>query len=171
MMDFLKNTKNMSWEEKQKTLYYLMSEVAYNKSNTYRQDELKYFLSQLSEKEANQINMLALAHLGDAVYELLVRSMLCREKNAPVMQLHRLTVERVRAEAQAEAVQKLLPLLQEDELAVYKRGRNTKVNSAPHHADIAQYHAATGLEALFGWLYLTGKTSRIEELFTAITEE
>ena len=86
---------------------------------------------QLSEKDANQINMLALAHVGDAVYELLVRSMLCREKNAPVMQLHRLTVERVRAEAQAEAVQK----------------------------------------ALFGWLYLTGKTERIEALFTAITEE
>lgn len=125
---------------------------------------------QISEKEANQINMLALAHVGDAVYELLVRSMLCREKNAPVMQLHRLTVERVRAEAQAEAVQKLLPILSDEELAVYKRGRNTKVNSAPHHADIAQYHAATGLEALFGWLYLTGKTGRIEELFTAITE-
>ena len=122
---------------------------------------------QLSIKEANQINMLALAHVGDAVYELLVRSMLCREKNAPVMQLHRLTVERVRAEAQAEAVQKLT----DNELSVYKRGRNTKVNSAPHHADIAQYHAATGLEALFGWLYLTGKTARIEELFTAITEE
>ena len=69
------------------------------------------------------------------------------------------------------AVQQLLPKLNDDELAVYRRGRNTKVNSAPHHADIAQYHAATGLEALFGWLYLTGKTARIEELFTAITEE
>ena len=126
---------------------------------------------QLSEREVNQLNMLALAHVGDAVYELLVRSMLCREKNAAVVKLHRLTVEKVRAEAQAEAVKKILPLLSEDELAVYKRGRNTKVNSAPHHADIAQYHAATGLEALFGWLYLTGKTARIEELFTAITEE
>ena len=126
---------------------------------------------QLSEKEVNRINMLALAHVGDAVYELLVRSKLCREINAPVMQLHRLTVERVRAEAQAEAMQKLLPLLTEEELAVFKRGRNTKVNSAPHHADIAQYHAATGLEALFGWLYLLGRTERVEELFTAITEE
>jgi len=126
---------------------------------------------QLPLKEVNQMNMLALAHVGDAVYELLVRSMLCSAKNAPVMQLHRLTVQRVRAEAQAEAVGKLLPLLTEEELAVYKRGRNTKVNSAPHHADIAQYHAATGLEALFGWLYLQGKTERIGELFTAITEE
>ena len=126
---------------------------------------------QLPMKEVNQINMLALAHVGDAVYELLVRSMLCRSMSASVMQLHRLTVERVRAEAQAEAVQKLLPLLTEEELAVYKRGRNTKVNSAPHHADIAQYHAATGLEALFGWLYLLGRTERVEELFNAIVEE
>lgn len=132
---------------------------------------MENFVPQLPEKEVNQLNMLALAHVGDAVYELLVRSMLCREKNAAVMKLHRLTVEKVRAEAQAEAVKKILPLLTEEELAVYKRGRNTKVNSAPHHADIAQYHAATGLEALFGWLYLQGKTERIEALFSSIMEE
>ena len=125
----------------------------------------------LSPREVNQMNMLALAHVGDAVYELLVRSHICRERNAPVRQLHRLTVQRVRAEAQAEAVEKLLLLMDDEELAVYKRGRNTKVNSAPHHADIGQYHAATGLEALFGWLYLQGKTGRIEELFSAIWEE
>ena len=126
---------------------------------------------QLSQREVNQMNMLALAHVGDAVYELLVRSMLCSAKNAPVMQLHRLTVKKVCAEAQAAAAEKLLPRLTEEELAVYKRGRNTKVNSAPHHAGIAQYHAATGLEALFGWLYLQGKTARIGELFTAVMEE
>ena len=126
---------------------------------------------QLPPKEVNQMNMLALAHVGDAVYELLVRGMLCREKKASVMQLHRLTVEKVRAEAQAEAVKKILPQLSEEELAVYKRGRNTRVNSAPHHAEIAQYHAATGLEALFGWLYLQGKIERIGELFTQIIEE
>ena len=126
---------------------------------------------QLPQKQVNQMNMLALAHVGDAVYELLVRSMLCSEKNAPVMQLHRLTVKKVCAEAQAAAAEKLLPLFTEEELAVYKRGRNTKVNSAPHHAEIAQYHAATGLEALFGWLYLQGKSARIGELFAAIMEE
>ena len=126
---------------------------------------------QLSQREVNQMNMLALAHVGDAVYELLVRSMLCSAKNAPVMQLHRLTVKKVCAEAQAAAAEKLLPRLTEEELAVYKRGRNTKVNSAPHHAGIAQYHAATGLEALFGWLYLQGKSARIGELFTAVMEE
>ena len=126
---------------------------------------------ELSEREANQLNMLALAHVGDAVYELLVRSRLCCEKNSSVMQLHRRTVQKVRAEAQAESAEKLLPVLTEGELAVYKRGRNAKVNSVPHHADVAQYHAATGLEALFGWLYLQGKTERIGELFAAITEE
>ncbi|MBQ7692378.1 MAG: ribonuclease III [Oscillospiraceae bacterium] len=125
----------------------------------------------LSEREANQLNMLALAHVGDAVYELLVRSMLCCEKNSSVMQLHRRTVQKVRAEAQAESAEKLLPVLTEGELAVYKRGRNAKVNSVPHHAELAQYHAATGLEALFGWLYLQGKTERIGELFAAIAEE
>ncbi len=132
---------------------------------------MEAFTPTLTQREVNQMNMLALAHVGDAVYELLVRSMLCSEKSVPVMQLHRQTVARVRAEAQAEAVEKLLPRLDAEELAVYKRGRNTKVNSAPHHAEIAQYHAATGLEALFGWLYLQGKTARIQELFSAITEE
>ncbi len=125
----------------------------------------------LPARDVNQMNMLALAHVGDAVYELLVRGMLCCEKHGSVMQLHRHTVERVRAEAQAESAEKLLPRLTEEELAVYKRGRNTKVNSVPHHADVAQYHAATGLEALFGWLYLQGKTERIGELFAVISEE
>lgn len=129
------------------------------------------FIPALPVKEVNQMNMLALAHVGDAVYELLVRGKLCREKHTSVMQLHRLTVEKVRAEAQASAAEKITPLLTGEELAVYKRGRNTKVHSVPHHADAAQYHAATGLEALFGWLYLQGKTGRICELFTAIEEE
>ena len=70
----------------------------------------------------------------------------------------------------AEAAERLLPLLDEDEMYVYKRGRNAKVNSVPHKADIAQYHAATGLEALFGWLYLQGKTQRINELYAVCVE-
>ncbi len=132
---------------------------------------MQNFTPGLSVKEVNQINMLALAHVGDAVYELLVRSELCSRKSAAVMQLHRLTVERVRAEAQAEAAEKIRPRLSEEELAVYRRGRNAKVHSVPHHADPAQYHAATGLEALFGWLYLQGRTERISELFAALEEE
>ena len=73
--------------------------------------------------------------------------------------------------AQAAAADKVLPLLNEKESAVYRRGRNAKVNSVPHNASINQYHAATGLEALFGWLYLQGQTERISRLFGAIMEE
>lgn len=129
------------------------------------------FFSEMSVQEVNQIGMLSLAHVGDAVYELLVRSRLCADNHTAVTQLHRLTVSQVNAAAQAQAVEKILPLLTEEERGVYKRGRNTKVNSVPHHAEIAQYHAATGLEALFGWLYLLGRRERLEELFAHITEE
>ena len=129
------------------------------------------FFPEMSVQEVNQIGMLSLAHVGDAVYELLVRSRLCADNHTAVTQLHRLTVSQVNAAAQAQAVEKILPLLTEEERDVYKRGRNTKVNSVPHHAEIAQYHAATGLEALFGWLYLLGRRERLEELFAHITEE
>lgn len=129
------------------------------------------FFPEMSVQEVNQIGMLSLAHVGDAVYELLVRSRLCAVNHTAVTQLHRLTVSQVNAAAQAQAVEMILPLLTEEERGVYKRGRNTKVNSVPHHAEIAQYHAATGLEALFGWLYLLGRRERLEELFAHITEE
>ena len=129
------------------------------------------FFPEMSVQEVNQIGMLSLAHVGDAVYELLVRSRLCADNHTAVTQLHRLTVSQVNAAAQAQAAEKILPLLTDEERSVYKRGRNTKVNSVPHHAEIAQYHAATGLEALFGWLYLLGRRERLEELFAHITEE
>ncbi len=129
------------------------------------------FFPELSVQEVNQIGMLSLAHVGDAVYELLVRSRLCMEKHTAVTQLYRLTVSQVNAAAQAQAAEKILPLLTDEERSVYKRGRNAKVNSVPHHAEIAQYHAATGLECLFGWLYLSGEQARIGELFDRIMEE
>ena len=83
---------------------------------------------------------------------------------------HRETVRRVNAPAQARAAETIQPALTDEERAVYKRGRNAKVNSVPQHADVAQYHAATGLETLFGWLYLLGRTQRLRELFSKITE-
>lgn len=129
------------------------------------------FFPELSVQEVNQIGMLSLAHVGDAVYELLVRSRLCMENRTAVTQLHRMTVSQVNAAAQARAAEKIFPVLTDEERSVYKRGRNAKVNSVPHHAEIAQYHAATGLEALFGWLYLLGRRERLEELFARITEE
>ena len=124
---------------------------------------------EMSVQDVNKISMLGLAHVGDAVYELLYRSKLCTDGHTAVAEMHRMTVAFVRAEAQAEAAAKLLPVLTQDETSVFKRGRNAKVNSVPHNADIGQYHAATGLEALFGWLYLLGRTERINELFNIIT--
>lgn len=132
---------------------------------------MNYFSPQLSEQDANKISMLGLAHIGDGVYELLVRTMLCTHGHAAVGELHRLTVARVRAPAQAKAMERLLPLLDEGELALYKRGRNAHVHGVPPGASVGEYHAATGLEALFGWLYLQGRLARIEELFAAAMED
>ena len=125
----------------------------------------------LTSKEADRLSMLALAHVGDAVYELLVRSMLTLHGPAQVQDLHRSTVAYVRAEAQAKAAEKIQPLLSEEEAAVYRRGRNCRVHGIPQHANPGEYHAATGLEALFGWLYLQGREERVRELFRSITEE
>ena len=127
------------------------------------------FFPEMPVQDVNKISMLGLAHVGDTVYELLYRSKLCTDGHTAVAEMHRMTVAFVRAEAQAEAAAKLLPVLTTEEASVYKRGRNAKVNSVPHNADIGQYHAATGLEALFGWLYLLGRTERINELFNIIT--
>lgn len=132
---------------------------------------MDYFRPNMSDSEANAVSMLALAHIGDGVYELLTRTMLCTKGYTKVTELHRRTVAVVNAPAQAKAAQRILPVLTEEETAVYKRGRNTKVNSIPQKADIGQYHAATGLEALFGWLYLLGRTERINELYALCVEE
>ena len=122
----------------------------------------------MDEKQVGAMSMLGLAHIGDAVYELLTRTRLCGLGVTKVSELHRMTVATVNAPAQAEAAQRILPKLTEEEAAIYRRGRNTKVNSVPQKADIAQYHAATGLEALFGYLYLSGNIKRVRELFNII---
>ena len=129
------------------------------------------FCPKMSVQDVNKLSMLALAHVGDGVYELLFRSRLCIQGHSSVSNLHRLTVSHVNAVAQAEAADKIKPFLTYEELAVFKRGRNAKVNSVPHNANIGQYHAATALEALFGWLYLLGRDDRIKVLFDIIVEE
>ena len=128
------------------------------------------FCPKMEQKDINEISMLGLAHIGDAVYELLTRTMLCTDGGKKATDLHKKTVAIVNAPAQARAAAYIQQFLTPDELAVYKRGRNAKVNSVPQKADIAQYHAATGLEALFGSLYLCGKTERISELFELCME-
>ncbi len=124
----------------------------------------------MTRAELNALSVLSLAHVGDAVYELLVRTRLAEGGKGKVVDLHRAAVSIVRAPAQAKAAAVILPLLTEEERAVYKRGRNSHVNSVPHAASKAEYHAATALEAVFGWLHLAGEGERVRELFAAIAE-
>jgi len=130
-----------------------------------------YFHLHLPEDDIRNISSIGLAHLGDAVYELMVRSWLCAHGKATGKGLHRAAVELVRAEAQAARVEKILPLLSEEETAVYKRGRNAHVSSIPPKASRSEYLKATALESLLGYLYLHGKIDRINELFCAMMEE
>ncbi len=111
----------------------------------------------------------ALAFVGDAVYSLLVREYLA-EAHPDRRNLHNLSVAEVNCRAQSEAAQLLLPLLSEEETAVYKRGRNNTASTPPKKAEVTDYRRATGVEALFGWLYLAGKGERINELFSAVRE-
>ena len=108
---------------------------------------------------------------GDGVFELMVRSWLCLHGKATSKGLHRATVRYVAAPAQARAVEKILPLLEEEEHDVFRRGRNTSPHSVPQNASRADYQAATGLEALFGWLWLQGRTDRLNQLFAVMMEE
>lgn len=114
---------------------------------------------------------LALAFLGDAVYGLLVRERLLRQGNSNARRLHAMSVDWVRCEAQARALQTILPLLTEEEQALAHRGRNAHVAHAPRNASVEDYHAATALEALFGALYLEGQLERLRALFERIADE
>ena len=124
----------------------------------------------LTPDQLRGISSIGLAHLGDAVYELLVRSYLCAEGKATGKGLHRATIELVRAESQAKRAEAILPLLTEEEAAVFRRGRNAHVHSIPAHASRAQYGTATAVEALLGWLYLKGRKDRANELFCAMMD-
>ena len=125
----------------------------------------------LPDSELDKLSVLALAHVGDGVYELMVRTMLCTRGIGKVSDLHRQTVSYVCAPAQAKAIKKVMPLLTEKETQIYKRGRNSKMHAAPSKATTGEYHAATGLETLFGWLYLKGQYARIGQLFRAMMED
>ncbi|MGN1328905.1 MAG: Mini-ribonuclease 3 [Eubacterium sp.] len=122
------------------------------------------------DKDINpkQLSPLNLAFIGDCVYEMLVRESLVTEANRPVNDLHKESVKFVSAKAQTEAYEKIKDLLTEEETAVYKRGRNAKVGHSPKSATEGEYHCATGIEALFGFLYLSDRTDRIKELFSKI---
>lgn len=123
----------------------------------------------LQKDELSSMSILGLAHVGDAVYELMARSWLVSQGHTTTRTLHRLTVEMVCAAAQSRATLAITPILTEKEAAVFRRGRNARVNSVPKNARLEDYHLATALEALFGWLYLQGERDRLSELFTRIT--
>ena len=114
---------------------------------------------------------LTLAYMGDAVFELLTRERIVLAGEKPPAELNRLARGYVTAVAQSAAVERLLPLLDEDETAVYKRGRNATSAHAPKSAGAVEYRRATGLECLFGALYLEGRLDGLDELFTATMDE
>ncbi len=130
-----------------------------------------YFHLNTDRNALLSLSTLGLAHLGDGVYELMVRSWLILHGKAKARDLHRATVGYVSAPAQAERFEKIHPMLSEEEAGVFRRGRNTAPHSIPRAASRAQYQTATGLEALFGWLYLQGRTERLNELFSVMIEE
>ncbi len=121
-------------------------------------------------KEVNpkQLSPLNLAFIGDCIYEILVRENLVKNANRPVNDLHHESVKFVSAKAQTKAFEKIEDILTEDEMSIFKRGRNAKVGHNPKSASTGEYHTATGVEALFGYLYLNGKEERIKELFSVI---
>ena len=129
-----------------------------------------YFSAKLNEDEIRAISSIGLAHSGDAVYELLVRTSLCVHGKKKKKGLHRATIALVCAQSQSRFADLLLPSLTEEETAVFKRGRNANVHTIPHSADRAEYQKATGLEALFGYLYLQNRHERINELFDLMME-
>ena len=118
-----------------------------------------------------EISVLGLAHIGDAVFELMVRTWLCSRGAATAKKLHGGSVGFVSAKAQAAAAGRILPSLSEAEMAVFRRGRNARVNSTPRGSSYEEYHFATGVEALFGYLYLIGRKDRVEELFELVINE
>lgn len=130
-----------------------------------------YFDMTMTDDQLRAISSIGLAHMGDAVFEILVRTWLCAHGKATGKGLHQATIALVRAESQAEKAERILPLLTEEETAVFRRGRNAQVHSVPPHASRAQYGEATALEALFGWLWLKGRRGRINELFCTMMEE
>ena len=115
------------------------------------------------------LSPLNLAFVGDTVFDLFVRERLVCQANRPVNKLHKEATTLVKASAQAEAMGKIMPILTEEEISVFKRGRNAHTNHKAKNASEGDYHYATGLECLFGWLYLKDKTERIIELYSAIS--
>lgn len=129
------------------------------------------FQMNFTREQVNSISNLGLAHIGDGVYELMVRSYLCAKGDQTVKTLHRDSIRMVNASTQAAVAEKLLPLLGEEEMGYFRRGKNAHTHAAPKAATPQQYALATGLETLFGALYLYGRIERLNQLFRKGIEE
>lgn len=121
-----------------------------------------------SHTGADEFSPLTLAFVGDGVYDLLVREYLVRKANRPVGELNKIKVSLVNCKSQADFAKQIMPDLSEKEISIYKRGRNAAPKCTPKNGSVADYHSATGLECLFGYLHLNGETNRINELFNLI---
>ena len=130
-----------------------------------------FFEPQFTIAQVNAMSSLALAHVGDGAYELLCRVYLCSQGAKTVLNLHKSTVELVKAPAQAKLAQAMLPHLTEEETAYFRRGKNAHTHAAPKAASRREYALATGLEALFGALYLLGQKQRLNDLLMRAMEE
>ena len=130
-----------------------------------------FFEPQLDILQVKAISNTGLAHIGDGVYELLCRTYLCARGNTTLKNLHKLSVELVKAPTQARLMDKIRPSLTEEEEDFFRRGKNAHTHAAPKSATKAEYAKATGMEALFGALYLLGRRERLNELFHLMMEE
>ena len=124
-------------------------------------------LRPITDEEARFKNPLVLAYIGDTIYDLYIRTTIVKKSGKGINDIHRASVSMVNAKAQAHAAEKLTELFTEEESDIFRRGRNAK-SGIPKNMSPADYHAATGLEAVIGYLYLTGRSERIEQLFGVI---
>lgn len=132
---------------------------------------MDYFHLKQSDDEIRTVSNLGLAHVGDCVFELMVRSWLCIHGKATNRGLHKATIKYVSAPAQAKSAEKVLPMLTEEEHDVFRRGRNSSPHTIPKSASREEYQTATALEALFGYLWLKGDTERLNQLFECMMED
>ncbi len=130
-----------------------------------------YFSMNMTKLQVDAISNLGLAHIGDAVFELLCRSYLCARGDVNVGQLHHKTVQLVKASAQAAFADAMQQHLTDEEKMYYRRGKNAHVHALPRSATPADYSKATGVEAMFGAMYLYGKTERLNEIFNLVMED
>lgn len=135
--------------------------------NNFFEEMQNAFEGEIKPKEYSP---LVLAYIGDSVFDMLVRTMLIKQANCPVNALHKKAKKYVSAASQAKMFERLTEAANEEETAVLKRGRNAKSFTKAKNASVIDYRHATGLEALFGYLYLSGKNERITELFKLCTE-